>query len=221
MRYRVLRFDIWLCLLLSFLISYIPSNIAGSILSKKYETHLSEHKVGEGDIGGPASDDTYEVQSVEDILSHNTFTIRSPGIEYRNHGAGYYHGKYLYAVTLPSGERVAARINNENVKNLGKDIYSGDNILPIGKIIKADLTDDSYFLEQIEHREELSRKDFYIDMLGNAEISSEESFVETPKTIVQMLTVIILFPIFHMIGAKLGLFPFFIASKNKQKSEWD
>jgi len=36
MRYRMLRFDIWLCLLLSFLVSYVPSNILGSYLDKKY-----------------------------------------------------------------------------------------------------------------------------------------------------------------------------------------
>lgn len=221
MRYRILRFDIWLCLLLSFLISYVPSNIVGNMLSKKYEGYLEEHKVDAGDIGGLVTDDIFEVQSVEDILNHDTFTIRSKGIEFRNRGAGYYHGSYMYAVTLPSGERVAARINNENVKSLGEDLFSGDNILPIGRVVKADLTDDSYFLDQIEHSEELSRKDFYIDMLGNGEIRSEEDYVETPKLGVQILTIVILFPIFHMIGAKLGIFPFFIAPKNKEKSEWD
>ena len=217
----MLRFDIWLCMLLSFLVSYVPSNIVGSYLDKKYETHLEEHKVETGEIGGIAPEDAFEVQNVEDILSHDTFTIRSPGIEYRNHGAGYYHGVYLYAVTLPSGERVAARINSDSVKNLGEDIFSGDNILPMGKVIKADLTDDKYFIEQIEFREELSRKDFYIDMVGEAEVSSKEDFVETPKLGAQILTILIMFPIFHAIGAKLGIFPYFIAPKTKKESEWE
>lgn len=221
MRYRMLRFDIWLCLLLSFLISNVPANLVGSYLDKKYDSHLEEHKVDSGEIGGIASDDAFEVQSVEDILSHDTFTIRSKGIEYRNRGAGYYHGMYLYAVTLLSGERVAARINSDSVKNLGDDIFSGDNILPMGKVIKADLTDDKYFLEQIEHSEELSRKDFYIDMVGGAEVSSKEDFVETPKLGIQILTIFIMFPIFHAIGAKLGIFPYFIAPKNKKESEWE
>ena len=217
----MLRFDIWLCLLLSFLVSNIPANIVGSHLDKKYETHLEEHKVDTGEIGGIAPDDAFEVQSIEDILSHDTFTIRSKGIDYRNHGAGYYHGAYLYAVTLPSGERVAARINGDSVKSLGEDIFSGDNILPMGKVVKADLTDDKYFIEQIEVREELSRKDFYIDMVGGAEVSSKEDFVELPKLGAQILTIIIMFPILHTIGAKLGIFPYFIAPKNKKESEWE
>lgn len=217
----MLRFDMWLCLLLSFLISNIPATLVGSYLDKKYETHLEEHKVDTGEIGGLAPDDAFEVQSVEDILSHDTFTIRSKGIDYRNHGAGYYHGAYLYAVTLPSKERVAARINSDSVKNLGDDIFSGENILPLGKVVKADLTDDKYFIEQIEYREELSRKDFYIDMVGGAEVSSKEDFVEVPKLGAQILTIIIMFPILHAIGAKLGIFPYFIAPKNKKESEWE
>lgn len=221
MRYRILRFDIWLCLLLSFLISYIPSNIVGNIMSKKYESHVEEHQVDTGDIGGIAPDDTFEVESIEDILSHDTFTVRSPGIEFMNRGAGYYHGSYLYALTLPSGERVAAKINTKNVKNEGKDLYSGDNILPLGKVVKADLTDDTYFLEQIEHSEPLSSKEFYIDMVGNGAISSKEDFIETPKLGVQMLTIVILFPIFHAIGSKLGIFPYFFAPKKKKENEWE
>lgn len=133
MRYHNLRFDIWLCLLLSFLLSFIPVKIAESILSQKYDEYVEEHKVSDGDIGGKASDDLYRAQNVEDLLSHETFTVVSPGIEYRNKGAGYHNNYYFQALTLPSGEKIAAIINEKSVIRTGESIYSGDTILPVRK----------------------------------------------------------------------------------------
>ena len=68
---------------------------------------------------------------------------------------------YLYALTLPSGELVAARINSDSVVKEGDSIYSGNNILPVGKVVMANLTEDEYFINQIEYKEKLSRTDFY------------------------------------------------------------
>ena len=93
--------------------------------------------------------------------------------------------------------------------------------MPVGKIIKEDLTKDKTFLDQIEFKEPLDRKDFYIDMVGAAEIQSKESFIETPIIIMQIIIVLITFPIFHAIGSKLGIFPYFFAPKNKKTNEWD
>ncbi len=221
MRRQSLRFDIWLCLLLSFLISLGTEKIAKSILDKKYEEHKEEHKVATDEIGGIAGDEIFRAQNIEDILSHETFTVVSPGIEYRNKGAGYHNGMYLYALTLPSGEKVAARINSDSVIQKGDSIYSGDNILPVGHLIYDDLSQDTYFINQIEYKEPLDRKDFYIDMVGGAEIQSEESFVDTKVIFVQLLTIFFTFPIFHTIGSKLGIFPYFFAPKNKKEAEWD
>lgn len=220
MRYHHLRFDIWLCLLLSFLLSLGAEKIANQILPKKYEEHKEAHKVDVGNIGGKADENTFRAQNIEDLLSHDTFTVVSPGIEYRNRGAGYYKGFYVYALTLPSGEIVAARINNDSVVNEGDSIFSGDSILPVGKIIKEDLSKEKTFIEQIEYKEPLSRKDFYIDMVGEAAIASEEDFVEGPTILIQLLTILITFPIFHMIGSKLGIFPYFFAPKKRKESEW-
>lgn len=219
MRYHILRFDIWLCLLLSVLLAMGTGKIANSILPQKYEEHKQEHKVDVGQIGGKANDETFRAQSVEDLLSHENFTIESKGIQYMNRGAGYYKGMYLYAVTLPSGEKVAARINNESVIR-GEDIYTSMSTLPVGRIIKADLSTEANFLSQIEHSEPLDRKDFYIDMVGEAEIASEEDFIELPVMLVQLLTVAVTFPIFHMIGSKIGIFPYIIPPKKKKEEEW-
>lgn len=221
MRYHQLRFDIWLCLLLSFLVSFIPVKIAEKTLPQKYENYVEEHTVADGDIGGIAGEEVYRAQSIEDLLAHDTFTVISPGIEYRNRGAGYYNGCYMHALTLPSGEIVAARINTESVQNEGDSIFSGNSTLPVGKIVYEDLTSDEYFIGQIEYSEKLSRTDFYVDMLGNGGKMSEEDYTEAPITMIQCITVIVFFPIFHAIGSRLGIFPYFWAPKKKKESEWE
>lgn len=221
MRYHHLRFDIWLCLLLSVLLAMGAEKVANKVLPQKYEEHKEEHKVDAGEIGGKATDEIFRAQNIEDLLSHEEFTVISPGIEYRNKGAGYYKGVYLYALTLPSGEKVAARINNESVVSDSDSIFSGNSTLPVGRIIKEDLSKDTYFINQIEYKEPLTRKDFYIDMVGNAAIASEESFIEGPIILIQLLTVFLTFPIFHAIGSKIGIFPYFFAPKREKKSEWE
>ncbi len=221
MRYTNLRFDIWLCLLLSVLISIIPVKIAENILPQKYETYVEEHTVDDGDIGGIADESIYRAQNVEDLLTHDTFTVISPGIEYRNRGGGYYGGNYMNALVLPSGEIIAARINMDSVQSSGDSIYSGESTMPVGKVVYEDLTTNETFLNQIEYKEKLSRTDFYIDMLGNGGKVSEENYSETSIMMIQIITVIIAFPILHSLGAKIGIFPYFWAPKNKQKSEWE
>lgn len=221
MRYHNLRYDVWLCLLFSVLLAFGVEKIANNILSQKYEEHKVAHKVAAGNVGGIAEENIFRAQSVDDLLSHDIFTVTSPGIEYRNKGSGYYKGYYMYALTLPSGERVAARINGDSVTSDSDSIYSGTSTLPVGRIIKEDLTKEKTFIEQIEYKEPLDRKDFYIDMVGEAEIASKESFVDAPIMLIQLLVVFITFPIFHMLGSKIGIFPYFFVPKNKKKSDWE
>lgn len=220
MRRRILPFDIWLCLLLAFLVSLATGAAAEKLAHAAYEKELKAHEPVAGAIGGPAGGEVFRAQNVDDLLSHDTFTVVSPGIEYRNRGSGYYGGKYFQALTLPSGELVAAWINGDSVQESGgNDYFSSDKILPLGCVVYEDLTQNETFLEQIEFREPLSRTDFYIDMVGDTAVLAEEQAIETPKLMVQLLTVVVLVPLFHMLGAKLGLFhPYFA---RKKKSEWE
>lgn len=221
MRYHVLRFDLWLCLLLSVGLAFGAGKFATKVFEQKYEDHKEEHKVSSGCVGGKATKDIFKAESIEDLLSHDTFTVVSPGIEYRNKGAGFYKGMYLYALTLPSGEKVAARINSDSVTHEGDSIYSGNSILPVGKIIKEDLTSEETFISQIEYKEHLDRKDFYIDMVGEGEIESEETFIEAPVMMIQVIIVLATFPLFHMVGSKFGIFPYIIPPKKLQENEWN
>ena len=220
MRCHHLRFDIWLCLLFALFVSIFPAGLAERIMKERYKNYAEEHTSAEGEIGGIAGEDIFRAQSVEDLETHEEFTVLSPGIEYRNLGAGYYKNYYLYALTLPSGERVAAAINMENVQTDG-DYYTGDATLPVGQIIREDLTAEQEFISQIEYNEPLSRKDFYVDMMGNGQKASQEDYALPAIMLVRVITVLIFFPLFHALGAKFGIFPPFWVSKKKKPSEWD
>ena len=220
MRRRILPFDVWLCLLLAALAAWGTGAMAEHIAQKMYTKEVEAHAPVAGQIGGPAGESVFQAQSVTDLLTHETFTVPSHGIEYRNRGAGYYDGKYFQALTLPSGELVAAWINEDGIQMVdGSDYYTADKILPLGRVVYEDLTQSETFLDQIQFREPLSRTDFYIDMVGDTAVLNEEQAIGTPKLVVQLLTVVILFPLIHAGGSKMGLFPAYFAKK--KKSDWE
>lgn len=205
MRYTRMRFDIWLCLLLAYLAGMGTAKLTGLVVPSLYQRHVEEH-------------------TVADLLSHDTFTILSDGIEYCNRGGGYYGSHYMNAVTLPSGELVAAVINSDSVQSEG-DYFSGVNTLPVGRVVYEDLESSPSFLGQIEYSEPLSRHDFYIDMLGGGGKAAQEDYAGWYTGTVQAVTILVCFPLLHSLGAKLGLFPFFFAPRAKKgeekTSEWD
>ena len=224
MRYTRMRFDIWLCLLLAYLAGMGTAKLTGLVVPSLYQRHVEEHTVADGDIGGKAGAEVFRAQSVADLLSHDTFTILSDGIEYCNRGGGYYGSHYMNAVTLPSGELVAAVINSDSVQSEG-DYFSGVNTLPVGRVVYEDLESSPSFLGQIEYSEPLSRHDFYIDMLGGGGKAAQEDYAGGYTGTVQAVTILVCFPLLHSLGAKLGLFPFFFAPRAKKgeekTSEWD
>lgn len=221
MRRRVLSFDAWVCLALAVLIAMGTGALAEKLATQHYAAVEEAHKPVDGQIGGKAGEEVFRAQSVEDLLNHDAFTVVSPGIEYRNRGAGYYGGRYFQALTLPSGELVAAWINGESVQSMGEDIFSGDNILPLGRVVWEDLTSSPTFLEQIEFKEPLSRTDFYVDMVGDTAVLAEDQAIGGPKVLAQVLTVVILFPLFHMLGSKLGIWSAYFVFRKKKPSEWE
>jgi len=206
-------------LALAFLVSLGTGKIAGVAAEKWYAAEVEAHAPVDGEIGGAAGEEVFRAQNVEDLLSHDTFTVISPGIEFRNRGAGYYGGRYFQALTLPSGELVAAWINGESIQEVGgTDYFSSDKILPLGRVVYEDLTSNQTFLDQIQYSEPLSRTDFYVDMVGETAVLAEDQAVETPVLLAQVLTVFVLFPVFHMLGSKLGIWsPYFVFRKKDQE----
>jgi len=220
MRYHILRFDIWCCLALSVLVGTLAGKVVDKVAPSAYGAYEEEHQVVDGEIGGKAGEEVFRAQNIEDLLNHDTFTVVSQGITYRNRGGGYYGGVYMNALTLPSGELVAAKINMDAVEVDG-DYYAGESTMPVGRIVWEDFSGEEAFLSQIEYSEPLSRRDFYIDMLGSGGRVSENDFNDTWKTLAQLLSVVVCFPAFHALGSAIGIFPYFFAPKNKKKSEWD
>lgn len=220
MRIHRMRFGIWLCLLLAYLVGTGASKLTALAVASTYDSYVEAHTVAAGEIGGVAGDDVFRAQSVEDLLRHDTFTVVSPGIEYRNRGAGYYGNWYMQALTLPSGELVAAVYNLDSVQIEGS-YYTGEATLPVGRVVFEDLTENETFLHQIEFKEPLSRRDFYVDMMGTGGKVSQEDYGKPIVLSVQLVVTILFFPIFHALGATIGIFPYFFPPKNKKQSEWD
>lgn len=217
---KMLPTDVYICVALSVLVALGTGKVAGYMAKSAYTNELKVHKAADGEIGGKADETIFRAQSVEDLLTHETFTIVSPGIQYRNEGAGYHEGHYLYNVELSSGERIAAWINSESVRQTGDTIYTGDSILPLGQVVWEDLSLDEDFLSQIEFHDALSRTDFYVDMVGDTAVLNEEQALETPVIVTQVLTVLVCYPLFHALGSALGLFPrHFLSQKKQRKTE--
>ena len=213
---RHLPIDVWLCLALSCLVALAVGKGVKLIADSTYEGYEEEHTVAEGDIGGIAGEDVFRAQSIADMLEHDTFTVISHGIQYRNEGGGFYGSGYMDSLRLPSGERVAARINGESVQSQGTSIYDGDTILPVGCIVYEDLTQNPTFLDQIQYNDPLTRTDFYVDMMGGGAKLRQEDYSEVPVILSQIITVVILFPLLHALGARLGIFPYYFPPRKKE-----
>ena len=145
MRLHRLRFDIWLCLLVAYLVSLGTGAAASALSAATYDGYAEVHSAAPGQAGSPAGPEVPRAQSIAELLELDTFTVLSQGIAYRNEGAGYFEGSYLYNLALPSGERVAARIHTESVQD-GENFASGQVVLPVGRVIWADLEEDPAFL---------------------------------------------------------------------------
>ena len=203
---RIRRMSLYTLLVfaLSLAIAKGVGNIAAKNAQVKYQEVVERCTPLEGEIGSRAGEDAFRAQSIEDLLEHDTFTVVSPGIQYRNCGSGYYKEgaviKYMSALTLPSGERVAAWIYSENVQEEGgTDFYSSDKVMPLGHLVYADLSLEQTFLDQIEFLGPLDRKDFYLDMVGTAAELNEEQYIQVRQEKAKWITFIILAVMLHVI----------------------
>lgn len=214
--YRRLRFDLWLCLLAAYLVSMGTGTLASSFSAATYADDSEVHTSAPGEAGSVAGPEVPRAESIAELLTLDTFTVLSHGIAYRNEGAGFFAGGYLYNLELPSGERVAARINTENVQ---KEADSDVVVLPVGQVVWADLEEDSAFLAQITSGYPLDRTDFYVDMVGASAHYSEEDRTENIVMVVQLITLLICFPILHALGSHFGIFPAFFHFKGRRGTQ--
>lgn len=85
------------------------------------------------------------------------------------------------------------------------------------RVIWADLEEDPAFLEQITSGYPLDRTDFYVDMAGEAVRYSQEERTENHVIVVQLVTVLVCFPLLHALGSRSGIFPRFLSHRAEGK----
>lgn len=215
MRIYKIRFDVLICIILSALVVLGTGKVLPVFYSALYDRYTRAHTVSDGDIGGEAGEDVYRVLSVEDILSHNTFTVQVEYGSLLTADSDYFGDIYLMNLELPSGERVAASINNDAMQQNYEENYY---IMPVGKVVEADLSEDAEFISGIERSDALSRTDFYLDMSGNSGsgLVSAERYDEQYTIYIKAIVGVLCFIAFHVIGCKMGLFPRLIPMKRKK-----
>ncbi len=147
MRLHRLRFDIWLCLLVAYLVSLgtgpqpPPSARPRMTAMQRFTPLLLARRAvlpGQRFPGHRVSRSCWSW-----ILSQCSPKVLPTATRER---------AILRAATSiiwpSSGERVAARIHTESVQD-GENFASGEVVLPVGRVIWADLEEDPAFLEQI------------------------------------------------------------------------
>lgn len=216
MRMYKIRFDVLICIILSALVVLGTGKILPVFYSMIYDRYTQTHTVSDGEIGGKAGDDVYRVQNVEELLSHDTFTVQVEYGALLTADTAYFGDIYLLNIELPSGERVAACVNfDATQQNYEENYYT----MPVGRVVKTDLSEDAEFISGMKRSDTLSRTDFYLDMMGNggSSLVSEESYDEQYTIYIKAIAAVLSFIAFHVIGCKAGLFPRIIPVKKRKE----
>lgn len=72
---RSLPYDAAICLCVAALIAWGVGILAGKVAESSWERQKEELAPKSGEVGGIAGKEVFRVQTVEDMLSHDTFTI--------------------------------------------------------------------------------------------------------------------------------------------------
>lgn len=152
-----------------FLISiFLPPVIAPLL----YPYYASQFHVGDGDVGSPASADTPAASSIAEMMENERFTVH-PADPYWDdiEGPVILDNVRYYALLLPSGERISARVRMKAVTESGSEDLP--DTLPVGT------------LRRIEPKEirgngaelRLTTTEYYVDMIGDfGKILSQKDF---------------------------------------------
>ena len=219
---RWVRDDILFCLVISLMLAAGAGTLAERAAAGNYESYAEKHRVPDGEVGGKAVESVFRARSVEDILAHEQFTVECSLSDAMSYGRGYYGKEYLRLLPLESGETVAAAINLDGTSmKPGTDFLDDDYIMPVGRVVYADLAGDEKFMSRIESMNPLTRTDFYIDMWGTGPVTEEREYIKTRVSLAKTVTGVVSFPLLHMLGSGLGVYPYIFAPGKKKRGKND
>lgn len=115
---------VWACLAL-LVTALLTEFVIGPAV---YPVYLADRTLGEGSVGAPSSDDTPVAESVADMERLERFTLVTTGVVLKYDTIND-QGTVYHRITLPSGEKIVARINQRNLQKTGEP---GVYRLPVG-----------------------------------------------------------------------------------------
>lgn len=86
---RSLPYDAAICLCLAALIAWGVGILTGKVAESSWERQKEKLAPESGEVGGIAGKEVFRVETVEDMLSHDTFTIECPYHNFYNDGTGW------------------------------------------------------------------------------------------------------------------------------------
>lgn len=204
------RTDLWISLVVAV---FVAAVLAWGVNTFVLERAYGGPSVPDGEVGGYASADTPRAGSLSDMEQSGTFTVELLGISYQMGSSAVVDGHTWRLLELPSGETVAAAVNEEAVQKKSLDIYNVATILPAGRLVEAPL--DGAVLEALGGPEALGVTDRYVDMLGSA----GEIRGDNPQMLllggVTLCAFAAAFFITHLVGVRRGSFPRLFRAKGR------
>lgn len=183
--------------LIAFLLSFL---LTGPV----FRIMMASVDLGPGSIGSPADDSTPVVQSLDEMRDTERFTLLVS--EYFQSDTVLLDDTCYTRITLPSGERIAARINQKSTEHLES---LRQVRLPVGTLKKWDrhgkqkadyelFCYDGYYTDP----------DYYMDMAGDfVHVPTEAHASSRVFTVVYLLSVFSIIFLFRRHGVKKGWFP--------------
>lgn len=204
-----LRWDIFLTVLLAFLLGSGAQWCANQLAHGRYEAYQAEHAAEEGTVGAPAADDLVRAKTMADLENNQFFTLEMDHVTYISNSPGPWIDGFRWSIfTLEDGTRIAAKVNGNSVvyrdTSVGY-IISKEAILPIGTLIREPLTDEQ--IEAMDQYRGVTVTDCYIDMEGGHATISENDFTDYMGLVAFFIVFVLSFFFIRLIGVRTKIFP--------------
>lgn len=204
-----LRWDIFLTVVLAFLLGTGAQWCADRLAHGRYEAYQAEHAAREGTVGAPAEDGTVRARTLADMEKNTLFTMEMGHVTYISNSPGPWIDGFRWNIfELEDGARIAARVNGDSVVFRDTSVgymVSSDAVLPIGTLVWEPLTQEQ--LEAMEPYHGVTVTDCYIDMDGGHATVSESDFTEYMGLAVFFAVFVLSFFLIRLIGVRAQLFP--------------